>query len=121
MSKYTFEFEIDKLPKMYNQLTRGGWFVRMKHTKAWHLEVHIAVSKNRPVAPLKKAKLTLTRCSSNRPDFDGLTSGFKPVIDGLIRAGVLENDDFKVIGIPDYQHERAKRGEGKIRVKIEEI
>lgn len=68
--------------------------------------------------PLKKAQLILTRVSAVSPDSDGLVSSFKWVIDGLVRAGVLVNDGYGNIGMPEYRWEKGSRGQGKIRVVV---
>lgn len=95
----------------------------MAEARRWKSLVtsHVVLSGGRPKTPLKKAKLTLIRYSSTEPDADGLISGFKHVVDGLIVAGVIENDRMGNIGIPDYRWERAPRNQGKIKVVVEEI
>jgi hypothetical protein len=60
----------------------------------------------------------LTRLSSTEPDFDGLVSGFKVILDSLIKCGVLEDDNPKVIGHPTYAWEKCKKGEGRIRIEV---
>lgn len=74
-----------------------------------------------PAAPLEKAKLTLERHSSVEPDFDGLVSSFKFIIDGLVDCGVLIGDKTSVIGRPDYQWVKASPKKGKIVVIVEEL
>lgn len=74
----------------------------------------------KPPAPLQHAKLTLLRASSVEPDYDGLVSGFKHVIDCLVEAGILINDKRENIGVPDYLWEKAPMGKGFIRVTVEE-
>lgn len=69
--------------------------------------------------PLQTARLTLTRYSTIEPDYDGLVSSFKPIIDGLVEAGFLAGDKRANIGVPDYRWEKAKRGQGRITVRIE--
>ncbi len=71
--------------------------------------------------PLKKAKLTLTRFSSIKPDFDNRVISFKPIIDGLVLAGVIEDDNEDVIGIPEYPHEKTSPRKGQIRIHVEAI
>jgi hypothetical protein len=71
-----------------------------------------------PQAPLKHARLVLTRYSSVSPDPDGLVSGFKAIVDGLVAAGVLENDRFDNIGMPDYRWEKVPQRAGKVRVEV---
>ncbi len=78
----------------------------------------IMVGDKAPEKPLKKARLVLTRYSSNSPDFDGLVSSFKHVIDGLVDAGVIQNDKFENIGAPEYVWEKCGRRAGKITVEV---
>jgi Holliday junction resolvase RusA-like endonuclease len=93
----------------------------MGFTKTWKRKVWAAVWPLRPPEPLKKARLTLTRHSSVRPDSDNLTFSFKAIIDGLVEARVLEDDSFKHIGFPDYRWEKAKKSEGHVSIKVEEL
>jgi Holliday junction resolvase RusA-like endonuclease len=75
----------------------------------------------RPPAPLKRAKLTLVRYSSVSPDFDGLVSSWKAPIDGLIHAGVIEDDSMEHIGVPAFHWEKAPPKRGKIFIGVEEM
>lgn len=106
---------------MSNELLRSNWRTKHGQAKKWKQLVFIAVSKHIPDKPFMKAKLTLTRFSAKRPDFDGLVAGFKPVIDGLVEAGVITNDDFSVVGVPEYLHEIMPPKKGKIKIKVEEL
>lgn len=51
-----------------------------------------------PPRPLEKAQITLVRYSHRMLDFDGLVGSMKPVVDGLVTAGVLKDDSFGVTG-----------------------
>lgn len=118
---YILEFELKGLPKTTNSMAAAHWTKRHGHAKRWKMVVYMAVRTKCPDTPLKRAQLTLIRCSSKDSDFDGLVSSFKHVIDGLVEAGVLENDRHENIGQPTYRQERAKRGHGFIKVKVEEL
>lgn len=114
------EFELPGLPKMSNQLLRGHWRVKHAHAKKWKAAVAYAARlRFKQAEPLDSAVLTLTRVSSVEPDTDGLISGFKHVIDGLVECGVLANDRPSNIGIPHYRWEKCAPGKGKIRVRVE--
>lgn len=80
-----------------------------------------AMGITRPPIALNKAKLTLTRFSSMKPDQDGLVSSFKHVVDGLVECGVLVDDSMDIIGMPEYKHEPAKPKFGKIQIEVQEI
>lgn len=116
--KYEIEFEIAGLPKTINQIGRHHWTAKAKEAKKWKNAVIMATLGKRPTEPLIKARCTFTRCSSFCPDSDGLVSSFKHVCDGLIEAGVIVGDTFKVIGMPEFKWEKAPREYGKIKVKV---
>lgn len=121
MSAYVFEFELKGLPRMSNSLLRGHWRSRIAYTQRWKYQVRLACLGEEPKVPLERAKLTLTRCSTNEPDFDGLVSGFKSIVDGLVEARILANDKQANIGQPVYLWEKAKRGMGQVKIKVEEV
>jgi Holliday junction resolvase RusA-like endonuclease len=121
VSKYVLEFELAGLPKMPNQLLGSHWRTRSSHASKWKIRVFAEVYGKRPEAPLSKAKVILTRLSSVEPDHDGLQGSFKPILDGLVKAGVLEDDKPSVIGRPETIWEKAKPKQGKIRVRVEEV
>ena len=95
------------------------WRVRFAQTRKWKDMVHRYFKLNpKPAQPLISAALTLTRHSSNEPDFDGLVSGFKHVIDGLVECGVLVNDKTSTIGQPTYRWMRAAPKKGRVEIEI---
>lgn len=115
---YAFEFTLKGLPKMTNG-SRTHWIVKHRHAATWKRAVAIACHGHLPQAPLVSAALTLTRVSSTEPDFDGLVSGFKHIIDGLVECGVLDNDKMSCIGQPIYKWEKTKPKLGHVRVLVE--
>lgn len=118
---YTLEFELQGLPKMSNQMLRGSWKGRHGNATKWKRAVWAKSWHFKPAQPLERATLTLTRMSSTEPDFDGLVSGFKPVIDGLVECGIIQSDKMSCIGQPKYSWLRAPACKGKIVVKVEEV
>lgn len=115
------EFEIQGLPLRTNN-SRANWRAKHGEAQKWKARVMKALvcsSRVLPAEPWQKARLTLTRCSSVEPDFDGLVSSFKHVIDGLIVSGIIENDKMSNIGIPEYRWEKVPPGKGKIKVRVE--
>jgi Holliday junction resolvase RusA-like endonuclease len=120
---YHAKLRIDLLPMTANKMCGMGWRARHKHALEVKRIVHAELLSLRviPEKPIKKAKLKLTRCSSKRPDYDGTVSSFKWVIDGLVRAGVLYDDNIDVIGEPEYKWESAGQHCGHIKIEITEI
>lgn len=118
---YAVQFEIDELPKTTNAQTSMNWRKRGEYVRMWHAMVGAKLAGKKPVVPIKKAKLTLVRFSAVEPDFDGLVSGFKPIIDALIVCGVIEDDRVSSIGQSEYHWEKASRKKGFIRVSVREV
>lgn len=116
---YRLEITIPGLPKMANQQLRGSWRAKHGHAVLWKRKVWKYVWHLRPETPLEKAKITITRGSSMEADFDGLVSGGKHLIDGLVEAAVIINDKPSCIGQPCYHWERAARGKGFVRILVE--
>lgn len=118
---YELEIEIKGLPKLINQLAWEHWTKKKKHNDLWKKNVALAVGLNKPEKPLEKAKLTLTRYSSREPDFDGLVSSWKSLIDSLVICGVLKDDTQKVIGQSEFLWEKTSPKNGRVRIKIMEV
>lgn len=118
---YTLDLMIPGLPRMGNASgrSRGFWAID-KERKRVLAQVAALVGAQRPAKPLETATLVCTRASSVQPDADGLVAGFKWVIDGLVKCGVLANDKWKNIAMPEYRWERVKPGSGYLRVLVTE-
>lgn len=122
LQPYRLEFELYGLPKIISNASRNGWRGLWAEKKKWKRAVFERVSFYAFTRdPLTSAKLTLTRHSSKEPDFDGLVSSFKAVIDGLKEAGIIADDKMSIIGQPQYRWQKAKMKQGKISVAVEEI
>lgn len=119
---YHLSIEIPGLPTMANLKSgKSHWRHADRERKKWQEAVFYAVAAKRPKAPLKKAKLILTRLSSVEPDFDGLVRGMKSVVDGLVVSGVLENDRLSNTGAWDCRWEKCPPKKGCIRVEVLEV
>lgn len=119
--KYILSFELPGLPLMANALLRGHWRKKHGHAVKWKRAVWAKCWHVRPTAPLERAKLTLVRCSSREPDTDGLVSGFKSIVDGLVEAKVLVNDKTANIGFPEYKWEKSTNKLSRVKVRVEQL
>lgn len=117
--KYELEFEINDLPKTINAIGRMHWSVKAKEAKKWNTIIATEILSKGSCKQLSKAKISLCRYSSHCPDADGLVSSFKHVIDGIVRSGLIPDDSYRTIGMPFYEWIKAKKKEGKIKVRIE--
>lgn len=113
--------DVPGLPETVNEVLAMKLRTRMRQKRYWKDLIWKLVCGSKPPAPLKRAKLTLTRHSTTRPDPDGLTSSFKHLIDGLVIAKVLENDRHENIDFPTYLWSPAGKGKGHCTVLIEEV
>lgn len=116
---YRKKIELKGLPKTTNSGGRSHWAVKAKEARKWKTYVLATIGNDKPDSPLKKAKLTCLRASSVEPDFDGLVSSFKHIIDGLKAAGVIEDDKPSVIGQPKFKWMKVAPGNGFCVITIE--
>lgn len=117
---YELLLEFSQLPKITTNGAQGSWKAKAGNARKWKRIIMILCARGKvPKAPLTFAKLTLTRHSSICPDADGLVASFKPVIDGLVKAGVLIDDNMDVIGMPSYLWKKAPPRAGFITIKVE--
>jgi len=109
---------IPQLPKMANSGRGWNWRVDWADKKRWYEIMSLRMKQYRPVEPLQELAVTLTRCSSKEPDFDGLVHGFKPVVDSLVRLGFVINDRMSNLKAT-YKWEPSPRNKGFIRIEME--
>lgn len=121
---YMLNILIPVLPETTNAArhANGHWTARAakdKHIKK--LTWQLVMENGKPRNPLPRAKVTLIRYSSSEPDYEGLVSSFKPILDSLTESKVIKDDNCDVIGIPTYLWGKTKPGAGYIKVIVEEI
>lgn len=121
MILYTFKCKIDYLPKTRNEMERRHWsFIHKEKQQCYEL-VLSKVHRHRPVRPLKKAVLILTRHSTREPDFDNLVGSWKYILDALKKYRIIEDDKPSVIGSPRFQWRKAEKNKGFIEIEVSEI
>lgn len=120
LKPYFLEFRLEGLPKPINA-QGSNWAKKSREANLWKRSVTLTIGLRRPIAPLPRAQLVLTRFSSTTPDYDGLISSWKHVIDGLVIHGVLEDDSMAHIGMPTFHWYHAPRNKGFIEVSVKEI
>lgn len=117
------EIVLPGLPPMNTADGPSRW-TRYRLKKDWETRVKHAVLQSVggwPHEPMARARVTITRASTREPDFDGLVQGGKFLLDGLVKANVLVDDRPSVIGQPSYLWEKAPRGMGAVKVRVEEV
>lgn len=82
-------------PPGANDLIRMGHWRIAKVRTSWKVATVEAISLPESWEVLKHCHVSITwRCKvRRRRDFDNLVSGLKPLLDGLVAGGVIEDDD----------------------------
>lgn len=125
MSKHIIDLTILGLPKTTNG-TNSHW-IRFSERKKWHklvtealmLQHHLPSARLFLPRFVLNPRFTLTRYSSRPPDFDGLVSSFKAIIDTFKKLEVIKDDSMAIIGQPDYKWELAKKSHGRVRIVLD--
>ncbi len=117
--KYRLEFEMQGLPKNPNG-SHGHWTAAASIRKKWRKGSFAMALSKKQAKPLDKCSVECIRYSSRASDFDNLVASFKPVIDGLIDAGIIVDDNEKCVISRKYRNELTKPGKGKIKVIVDE-
>lgn len=119
---YLLEFELEGLPSLQVAGSGGGhWRKRHAEIKRWKQAVRGAVLGNfdLPDEPLARVRMRCERFSHREPDWDNLVASFKPIRDGLVEIGVMIDDKPSVLVVCEHRWSKAKRGEGRVRVRLE--
>ena len=118
---FNVQFEIPGLPPINSADGLNRW-ARKKHKDRWMREVMVGARNAgaKPNEPMKHAFVTIVRCSRSRPDYDNLVQGGKFLMDGLVHAGLILDDDWDCVGRPMYDWEGIQRDRGKIVILVEE-
>lgn len=105
------------------ELSNGGrahWAVINKQRQRWHAAVARSIE-FRPIEPLKMCSIICHRYSSNKCDYDNLVYSFKPVVDGLVNAGIIVDDDLFTIVERKYLWSKTSRDKPFITIEVMEI
>ena len=118
---YLLEFELPGLPALQVAGSGGHWRKRHNDAKRWKNAVRAVVLGDHylPDEPLKRVRMRCERYSTREPDWDNLVASFKCIRDGLVEVGVMVDDKPSVLIASEHRGAKAKRGEGRIRVRVE--
>lgn len=112
---YKLRIELNVLPKSLNKKLRwGAKWSNVSENKAFDRMIYLSARGNLPKEPLKKAKLSIVRHFYRTLDFDGLVGSMKPVVDALVSAGVLADDNWNTVGAWDIDQQFRPKKEGPL-------
>jgi hypothetical protein len=120
MGKYELEFEIKSVIPSYNVILSKGWKYRHFSFLKIKSEIKTQVSGRAPAIPLKKFKIHIHRFVERELDIDNFVASLKPIIDGLRMAGVIEDDNWKLMNEIGFDQTKVKRDQRVTRIRVEE-
>lgn len=119
---FSLRVDIPWLPKSLNVKVRAGRYANDREMKAWSNYLSAELHSRKPSKPLTKARLTLIRHAWRTLDYDGLVGSFKPVVDGLVDAGIIVDDTWAVTGKWDCDQKHRPRKAGPLlEIRVDEI
>lgn len=120
MQSYAHAFELKELLPSLNVFMR--WHYRKRASEFKRIEKLCSLLIVRPPSPLTKYHITFTRHTQKPLDIDNLVASFKPVMDAIVRAGVIEDDKWCTFENVSYRQVRAeKKTDQKTSVSIQEL
>lgn len=116
---FRIKLTIHGKPELPNK-SHGHWATLQRQRERWHSVVARSVL-FRPEKPLKKCRLICVRHSSRKCDYDGLVYSFKPLVDALVKQGIIVDDDLFTIVERSYQWCKTPEKQAFVTIEVEEI
>ncbi len=123
MGRYQLSIELEGVPPL-NSADNRHWRIRQRDKEKWFEKIWAASWGKKPSSPLKAARVTIVRCSSQVPDADNLHSACKFLLDALgvkHGCGIIEDDKPATIGMPIVRWEKASPKQSRTRIFVEEV
>ena len=89
-----------------------------KHFKAMTM---LLLLDKRPREPWPCVAIEYTWHSSRRTDLDNITAACKPILDGIVHAGVIADDSPHIVVRIDARWKKSPRKEAHVRVSVMRI
>lgn len=106
------------VPKSQNVILRQHFHKRSKDFKIIYKDIENLCEGLLPAKPLSSALICITRNSNRYLDYDNCVASLKPIVDGLVRCGVLEDDNYKVTGTWVVHQYLCKKGEECLEIAV---
>jgi hypothetical protein len=108
-----FYLKIEKIPMGLNESYKhSASRYRHAYTKKWHNHIRDLCWNKVPEQPFKYCEIKILRHYYLFRDYDNLVGGMKPLIDGLVRCKVLEDDNYALTGPWRVGQIKNKKSEG---------
>ena len=106
---------INERTPLLNEMLREHFRRRKERKERYHLEI---LSQN-PQKFKGKVNVRITRYSSAVPDPDGVAGGSKDILDALVDAGVISDDNMRIVKNFSVDWCKCKRSEQRTEIVIE--
>jgi Holliday junction resolvase RusA-like endonuclease len=114
---YKLNFELLKLPPSLNVFMR--WHYRKRAAEFKKIEQSCYAQIKRPKVPLDNYKIKFTRYTNRPLDIDNLVASFKPILDALVRSGVITDDKWCSTDNLRYRQIKvSKKTQQKVAIKV---
>ena len=104
-----------KVP-LLNEMLRQHWSKRKKLKEQYHLEI----LSQKPQKFKGKVNVHLTRYSSRVPDPDGVAGSAKIILDAVVDAGIIEDDNMRIVKNFSVDWKKCKQKEQRTEIEITE-
>jgi hypothetical protein len=116
---YTLEIEIPTAASDSNRILGVNKFVKHKLFTSIKKQIYLLTIGKQPDKPLKSFSLSIIRHGAKCLDYDNLVASFKPYIDGLKLAQIIEDDRWEFIKTIATNQVISK--ERKLVIRVEEV
>jgi Holliday junction resolvase RusA-like endonuclease len=118
MQSYSLSFELNELPPSLNIFMRMHYRERASVFKRIENNCKKLILGKAPATPLTSYQITFVRHTIRPLDIDNLVASFKPVLDSLVRSGVIEDDKWEMSEFIKYRQVKVKTKKDQ-RVSVE--
>lgn len=108
-----YYFETDFLPIPLNKKLRSHRWKLLNETRSWQAVIYSQLTE-KPRRPIARAKITIIRSYYRMLDYDGLVGSLKPVVDALVKNGVIKDDGWPQVGRWDVDQQFRPKSEGAL-------
>jgi len=114
---------IDRVPLSVNRVLRMHWAKRRLYNEQFLNEIFLAKNRlkifGRPEHSPVQLQITLYICGQSEMDADNAVAACKPIIDALVKVGILLDDDPETVTGVSVTQIRKPRREVGVAIEIE--
>lgn len=116
--KNSIQFTLLGVPEPLNKMLRMPWRKRHEQTRYWYEYIFFETRKFKIKEPFHQARVSIVRYSPRTLDFDGLVGSCKSIVDGLIRARIIRDDNWDCVG--PWCVDQVKQKQQKMTIEVTE-